>query len=175
MTFSFSRWQAEARRICGYEGVPLSPSPFALSQIITETDEARTHATFSLLTALVIQRFDKPSGIEVMLFSERIFKMLTNVYNWKVKKPWQKKTKSLLSTPTVTTLRGRPPRTLVSSLVSKFPVSSTRLPRPPRHRLRIADKCDEAIMWLDANQLAEVEELTDKQKEVEGICNLMIR
>ena len=39
----------------------------------------------------------------------------------------------------------------------------------------IADKSDEAIKWLDTNQLAEVEEFTDKQKEVEGICNLMIR
>ena len=39
----------------------------------------------------------------------------------------------------------------------------------------IADKCDEAIKWLDANQLAKVEEFTDKQKEVEDICNLMIR
>ena len=63
-------------------------------------------------------------------------------------------------------------KTLVSSLVS---VSSTSLPRPPRHHLRIADKCDEAIKWLDANQLAKVEEFTDKQKEVEDICNLMIR
>merc|ERR1711881_64717 len=32
----------------------------------------------------------------------------------------------------------------------------------------ILDKCDETIKWLDANQLAEVEELNDKQKEVEG-------
>ena len=35
-------------------------------------------------------------------------------------------------------------------------------------------KCDEAIKWLDANQLAEVEEFNDKQKEVEGICNSII-
>ena len=27
----------------------------------------------------------------------------------------------------------------------------------------IMDKCDEAIKWLDANQLAEVEEFNDKQ------------
>ena len=26
----------------------------------------------------------------------------------------------------------------------------------------IADKCDEAIKWLDANKLAEVKEFTDK-------------
>ena len=38
----------------------------------------------------------------------------------------------------------------------------------------IADKCDEAIKWLDANQLAEVEEFTEKQKEVEGVCNPII-
>ena len=35
-------------------------------------------------------------------------------------------------------------------------------------------KCDEAIKWLDANQLAEVEEFNDKQKEVEGVCNPII-
>jgi len=39
---------------------------------------------------------------------------------------------------------------------------------------KINDKCDEAIKWLDANQLAEVEEFNDKQKEVEGVCNPII-
>merc|ERR1712059_162920 len=38
----------------------------------------------------------------------------------------------------------------------------------------INDKCDEAIKWLDANQLAEVEEFSDKQKEVEAVCNPII-
>merc|ERR1712178_114593 len=38
----------------------------------------------------------------------------------------------------------------------------------------ITKKCDEIIKWLDANQLAEVDEFTDKQKEVEGICNPII-
>merc|ERR1712107_316842 len=38
----------------------------------------------------------------------------------------------------------------------------------------ITDKCDEAIKWLDANQLAEVEEFNEKQKEVEGVCNPII-
>merc|ERR1711956_89495 len=33
-------------------------------------------------------------------------------------------------------------------------------------RKTIEDKCDETIKWLDANQLAEVEEFNDKQKEV---------
>merc|ERR1719399_367315 len=33
---------------------------------------------------------------------------------------------------------------------------------------------DEAIEWLDANQLAEVEEFTDKLKDVEEICNPVI-
>jgi len=41
-------------------------------------------------------------------------------------------------------------------------------------RKAIADKCDEAIKWLDANQLAEVEEFTAQQKEVEGVCNPII-
>jgi len=39
---------------------------------------------------------------------------------------------------------------------------------------KILDKCDETIKWLDANQLAEVEEFQDKQKEVEGVCNPII-
>merc|ERR1712038_366819 len=38
----------------------------------------------------------------------------------------------------------------------------------------INSKCDEIIKWLDANQLAEVDEFQDKQKEVEGICNPII-
>merc|ERR1711962_1382828 len=37
-------------------------------------------------------------------------------------------------------------------------------------RKAINDKCDEAIKWLDANQLAEVEEFNEKQKEVEAVC-----
>merc|ERR1712087_795487 len=38
----------------------------------------------------------------------------------------------------------------------------------------ISKKCDEAIKWLDANQLAEVDEYKDKQKEVEGVCNPIV-
>ena len=38
----------------------------------------------------------------------------------------------------------------------------------------ITDECDEAIKWLDANQLAEIKEMSDKQKEVEGVCNPII-
>merc|ERR1712106_1119323 len=38
----------------------------------------------------------------------------------------------------------------------------------------INDKCDHTIKWLDANQLAEVEEFNDKQKELEGICNPIV-
>merc|ERR1712183_846654 len=41
-------------------------------------------------------------------------------------------------------------------------------------RKAITDKCDEAIKWLDANQLAEIDEFKDKQKEVEGVCNPII-
>merc|ERR1719150_388952 len=41
-------------------------------------------------------------------------------------------------------------------------------------REAINSKCDEIIKWLDANQLAEVDEFQDKQKEVEGICNPII-
>merc|ERR1712183_714016 len=39
---------------------------------------------------------------------------------------------------------------------------------------KINDKWDEAIKWLDANQLAEVEEFNDKQKEIEAVCNPII-
>merc|ERR1712080_628793 len=41
-------------------------------------------------------------------------------------------------------------------------------------RKAINDKCDEAIKWLDANQLAEVEEFNAQQKEVESVCNPII-
>merc|ERR1711963_1218673 len=41
-------------------------------------------------------------------------------------------------------------------------------------RKAINDKCDEAIKGLDANQLAEVEEFNEKQKEVEAVCNPII-
>jgi len=39
---------------------------------------------------------------------------------------------------------------------------------------KIGDKCDEAIKWLDSNQLAEVDEFKDKQREVEAVCNPII-
>merc|ERR1712059_155082 len=38
----------------------------------------------------------------------------------------------------------------------------------------ITKKCEETIKWLDANQLAEVDEFQDKQKEVEGVCSPII-
>jgi len=41
-------------------------------------------------------------------------------------------------------------------------------------RKKILDKCDETIKWLDANQLAELDEFQDKQKEVEAVCNPII-
>ena len=41
-------------------------------------------------------------------------------------------------------------------------------------RKLILDKCKETIKWLDANQLAEIEEFKDKQKEVESVCNPII-
>ena len=39
----------------------------------------------------------------------------------------------------------------------------------------IGDACDDTIKWLDANQTAEKDEYEDKQKEVEGICNPIIK
>jgi len=38
----------------------------------------------------------------------------------------------------------------------------------------ISSKCEEAVNWLDSNQLAEVDEFQDKQKEVEAVCNPII-
>merc|ERR1711983_258530 len=35
----------------------------------------------------------------------------------------------------------------------------------------IISKCEEAVKWLDSNQLAEMDEFQDKQKEVEAVCN----
>jgi len=41
-------------------------------------------------------------------------------------------------------------------------------------RKLIGDKCNEAIKWLDINQLAEVDEFNDKQKELESVCSPII-
>merc|ERR1712211_101014 len=38
----------------------------------------------------------------------------------------------------------------------------------------INNKCDEALKWLESNQLGEVDEFQDKQKELEMICNPII-
>merc|ERR1711996_83331 len=38
----------------------------------------------------------------------------------------------------------------------------------------ITKKCDETIKWLDANQLAEVEEFQDQQKTIEGVCSPIV-
>merc|ERR1712240_29358 len=38
----------------------------------------------------------------------------------------------------------------------------------------ITKKCDETIKWMEANQLAEVDEFQDQQKAVEGLCNPII-
>ncbi|CAK9807842.1 Heat shock 70 kDa protein cognate 4 [Anthophora quadrimaculata] len=39
---------------------------------------------------------------------------------------------------------------------------------------KVLDKCNEVISWLDANQLAEKEEFSDKQKELEAVCNPIV-
>nr|GMD50852.1 heat shock cognate 70 kDa protein 2 [Ipomoea batatas]GMD52884.1 heat shock cognate 70 kDa protein 2 [Ipomoea batatas]GMD57583.1 heat shock cognate 70 kDa protein 2 [Ipomoea batatas] len=41
-------------------------------------------------------------------------------------------------------------------------------------RKKIENAIDQTIQWLDANQLAEVDEFDDKMKELEGICNPII-
>jgi len=42
-------------------------------------------------------------------------------------------------------------------------------------RNMIAEKCNEAISWLERNQMAEVEEFKDKQKELENTFNPIIK
>ncbi|KAI8564637.1 hypothetical protein RHMOL_Rhmol03G0196300 [Rhododendron molle] len=42
---------------------------------------------------------------------------------------------------------------------------------PPANKRKIEAALEQAIQWLDANQLAEMEEFEDKMKELEGICN----
>jgi len=39
---------------------------------------------------------------------------------------------------------------------------------------KIKTACDDAIKWLDANQLAEVDEFKDKQKDLESLCNPIV-
>ena len=45
---------------------------------------------------------------------------------------------------------------------------------PEDDKNNILTACNDAINWLDRNQMAEAEEFKDKQKEVEGICNPII-
>ena len=45
---------------------------------------------------------------------------------------------------------------------------------PEEDKNKILTACNDAINWLDRNQMAEAEEFKDKQKEVEGICNPII-
>jgi len=41
-------------------------------------------------------------------------------------------------------------------------------------RKKISDACDEALKWLEANQLAEKEEFEHRQKELEAICKPVV-
>ncbi len=44
----------------------------------------------------------------------------------------------------------------------------------PSDKAAVEQAVDEALKWLDANQLAEVEELEHKQRELEGVCSPII-
>merc|ERR1712165_452165 len=46
---------------------------------------------------------------------------------------------------------------------------------PESERNMITEKCNEAISWLEKNQMAEVEEFKDKQKELENTFNPIIK
>ena len=43
---------------------------------------------------------------------------------------------------------------------------------PPEDKERAEKAVQETLDWLDSNQLAEVEELEDKQKELEQVINV---
>ncbi|CAF2075294.1 unnamed protein product, partial [Brassica oleracea var. botrytis] len=45
---------------------------------------------------------------------------------------------------------------------------------PAADKKKIEDSVEEAIQWLDANQLAEADEFEDKMKELESVCNPII-
>ncbi|KAI7737525.1 hypothetical protein M8C21_033528 [Ambrosia artemisiifolia] len=45
---------------------------------------------------------------------------------------------------------------------------------PADDKKKVEDAVEEAIQWLDGNQLAGMEEFEDKMKELEGICNPII-
>ncbi|KAJ4834450.1 70-kilodalton heat shock protein [Turnera subulata] len=45
---------------------------------------------------------------------------------------------------------------------------------PAADKKKIEDAIEEAIKWLDGNQLAEADEFEDKMKEVESLCNPII-
>ncbi|KAF9597958.1 hypothetical protein IFM89_023361 [Coptis chinensis] len=45
---------------------------------------------------------------------------------------------------------------------------------PADEKKKIEDSIDQAIQWLDSNQLAEADEFEDKMKELENICNPII-
>jgi len=45
---------------------------------------------------------------------------------------------------------------------------------PEADRTTILDRCNETLKWLDANQMAEKDEFSYKQKELEGVCNPII-
>merc|ERR1711860_196290 len=49
---------------------------------------------------------------------------------------------------------------------------SEKIPQDDKNK--ISETCNEALNWLDSNQLAEVDEFQDKQKEVEAVCNPII-
>merc|ERR1719436_117343 len=46
---------------------------------------------------------------------------------------------------------------------------------PESDRTMIEDKCNETIAWLEKNQMGEVDEFKDKQKELENIFNPIIQ
>jgi L1 cell adhesion molecule like protein len=45
---------------------------------------------------------------------------------------------------------------------------------PAEDKKKIEDTVEDAIKWLDGNQLAEAEEFEDKMKELENVCNPII-
>merc|ERR1719498_2117883 len=53
-------------------------------------------------------------------------------------------------------------------------ISDSKIQISPEDKSMIEKKVEECIEWLDGNQLAEVDEFTDKLKELEGVCSPII-
>merc|ERR1712107_566778 len=59
---------------------------------------------------------------------------------------------------------------LTASMKSTMEDESLKAKISEEEKKTINSKCDEALKWLESNQLGEVDEFQDKQKELEVVC-----